>query len=290
MTYKTGNVVIIRDSALKHHGILGQKWGHRNGPPYPLDASDHSASERKAGWKKSLEKQQDDKKFHLTDKQKTMIKIGAAVVASGLAIYGGYKLSKYIARNNIEVYGLNEIVTGKQKYADVKYGLRGDLSSRTRCTSCSAGFEIACRDGYEDLFIPKEGDYTSPYHNMYDAVNDLFVANDSTIKEILHGGKFFNTSEKAEEKIKKLCSNKDGTLIEGARGYLEGMIGESGHAFNWYVKNGELKWFDGQNPTYTNENIKKYYFKKFLEDGYVSYARTDNLELKVENIKHLIGK
>ena len=39
---------------LCHHGILGQRWGRRTGPPYPLDAGDHSASEKKAGWKKSL--------------------------------------------------------------------------------------------------------------------------------------------------------------------------------------------------------------------------------------------
>lgn len=36
------------DFRLYHHGIKGQKWGQRNGPPYPLDASDHSAAEKKA--------------------------------------------------------------------------------------------------------------------------------------------------------------------------------------------------------------------------------------------------
>ena len=32
---------------LEHHGILGQKWGAQNGPPYPLSPSDYSAAERK---------------------------------------------------------------------------------------------------------------------------------------------------------------------------------------------------------------------------------------------------
>lgn len=32
---------------LAHHGILGQKWGKKNGPPYPLDPEDHSAAEKK---------------------------------------------------------------------------------------------------------------------------------------------------------------------------------------------------------------------------------------------------
>ncbi len=41
--------------SLEHHGILGQKWGRKQGPPYPLDSEDHSAAEKKAGWRKSLE-------------------------------------------------------------------------------------------------------------------------------------------------------------------------------------------------------------------------------------------
>jgi hypothetical protein len=62
---------------LQHHGILGQKWGKRNGPPYPLDSGDHSASEKKAGWRKSLsdavsnhakKKERQDKADELYDK------------------------------------------------------------------------------------------------------------------------------------------------------------------------------------------------------------------------------
>lgn len=52
-----GNLVTYEDSyslELYHHGIRGQRWGRKNGPPYPLDAADHSAAEKKAGWRKSL--------------------------------------------------------------------------------------------------------------------------------------------------------------------------------------------------------------------------------------------
>lgn len=40
-------VISPTNSDLQHHGILGQKWGKRNGPPYPLNSSDYSISELK---------------------------------------------------------------------------------------------------------------------------------------------------------------------------------------------------------------------------------------------------
>ena len=48
----------MRDE-LYHHGILGMHWGDKNGPPYPLKSKDHSASEKKAGWRKSLDNNSD---------------------------------------------------------------------------------------------------------------------------------------------------------------------------------------------------------------------------------------
>lgn len=48
------NPYVRQEFELYHHGVAGQKWGKKNGPPYPLAASAHSASEKKARWRKSL--------------------------------------------------------------------------------------------------------------------------------------------------------------------------------------------------------------------------------------------
>lgn len=80
--------------ALAHHGILGQKWGKRNGPPYPLSDSAHSAAEKKAA---------------STDKNKKLAKIGAIAVASVLASYGSYKLSTSSFMRSMVLSGMNTV-------------------------------------------------------------------------------------------------------------------------------------------------------------------------------------
>ena len=93
---------------LAHHGILGMRWGKKNGPPYPLGAEDHSTSEKKAGYKKSLgggrnEELYDRKtnssanqkeKRHLTEQQKRYIKIGMAALGITAVAVGTVYLVK----------------------------------------------------------------------------------------------------------------------------------------------------------------------------------------------------
>ena len=45
----------VIDEYLMHHGILGQKWGKRNGPPYPLNPANRSSDEKRQNGSKYTE-------------------------------------------------------------------------------------------------------------------------------------------------------------------------------------------------------------------------------------------
>ena len=61
---------------LEHFGILGQKHGQRNGPPYPLGSGDHSSAEKKAAASAGVKVGSDSGKGSIANVKKKKTKPG----------------------------------------------------------------------------------------------------------------------------------------------------------------------------------------------------------------------
>ena len=220
---------MTKDYYLSHHGILGQKWGKQNGPPYPLGASDHSSREKKMGWRKSLDKTNPAKhtknssesdtgeKKELTDKQKRAIKIGVAAATTALAAYGTYrlvksgKLDKQIASgrdyvNNLMKRKVGDTEFGQQKYSDLFGEDTSDLFKRQTANQFVGGIKkLAKSESLEDTLKnvnPKLGD--SKYNNNCTlcSIATFLRQHGLDVKAGSTGGEMQQLGEKVEECFK----------------------------------------------------------------------------------------
>lgn len=81
MEYYVGTLAVSSD--IYHHGIMGQKWGVRNGPPYPLSPTSKSSNE----------KPEEDRRAKIEKGKriaKRVLLIGGAVA---IAVAAGYTLT-----------------------------------------------------------------------------------------------------------------------------------------------------------------------------------------------------
>lgn len=312
-------IVVTRSyEYLKHHGILGMKWGKKNGPPYPLGASDHSTSEKKAGWRKSLDKGPDDsdnKKKGLSDKQKKAIKIGAAVAVTALATYGTYRLAKsgkldpYIASGKSKLNKLMEKKAGDTKIGEQKIGdilkesaskttvkgikklakpesladtiknvnpNRGNPAYKNNCTFCSVASYLRTK-GYD--VIAKD---TGGKQQMLGGV----VENCFKGAKVIDGSavKFGKSPKDASE----MLVNKFGKNASGVCAVQLKTGG--GHAFNWTIKDGIVKFFDGQDSSslINNTQTLEIWWKRIKQNDALTIARLDNAEVVIDRLKRII--
>ena len=228
---------------LRHHGIKGQKWGVRNGPPYPLGASDHSASERKAGWRASAKSSKKErpaiKKVVNVDDRIIYIKKCNTTKMQDLKIINS---DMTLSHSDCE-----RIINGKGTIVDMGKTLmntfNGRLSNCQGCTYSGAlrrmGYDVAAKRSNRKMM--ESANVAKYFKNAsYETVGlDQKVLN--PISESMRAGiRRSKIPNYIPELEKKIVAHGDGTY---------GNFIGCGHSVEYYVDNGKVKIYDNQLKT-----------------------------------------
>lgn len=94
----------ITPNEIYHHGILGQKWGKRNGPPYPLSSGQKSSAEKKKFSFFQTKKNQDAVKTNDLKKEEDLEAEKKKIIMEGSAI----EVQKY--RNELTTQEIQDAI------------------------------------------------------------------------------------------------------------------------------------------------------------------------------------
>lgn len=303
-------IKVTKNDYLMHHGIKGQKWGVRNGPPYPLKDGAHSAAEKKAGGDVRVGP-------HITKKE-----VGIALAAAAIAgitaagIYSAVKLNgsdalvragRAIVKNagtiakEMDVIKNPEIKEIASKLGlNIKpqaYSLEADASAvnprynalnltrdyNYNCPSCTFAYTLR-RQGLDVQAVPLKNGLT------YEEINSVFKGSVENAEQF---GSHFSMSgirdadEKIISAIKKLAGDSETAL--GAIS-VDGMTA-GGHIFNWEkTADGAIHLIDCQpNKTNTESLLKRY--KSLCDSGIFSnmyVMRLDDKEIDLNLISKYV--
>ncbi len=113
---------------LYHYGILGQKWGVQNGPPYPLSKSSMSSSEKKhynvsaKEVKKNMDQMTDDelrKAINRIQMQNTVASLAKSdsIIKRGRdAVNSDLKSFKELSDNAVNAYSAGKRIAALLRY------------------------------------------------------------------------------------------------------------------------------------------------------------------------------
>ena len=272
-----------RNAELYHHGIQGQKWGIRNGPPYPLNSNVSDGKKLKVN--NSKKGFIDPITLGITAMYTLAIasSIGA-IIKAGIDEHRTQKAKANLGAQGKQAKEISDSLKNTKKVPD-KYkkegdplviskeelksinpgysrGGKGKINGATmNCTRCATAFILHKKGYLVEAASKYEGDVTVPlFKQCFNADPDII---------------------KSRGILKETLQNKaDGSYGAISFGY-EGSF--SGHIINWAKENGEIVIYDAQpGKKYTYSQMVSRYPMDF---GYgVEFYDTTKSKINWNNI------
>ena len=274
------------DDYLAHHGIQGQKWGVRHGPPYPLDREVSSRVKRgEDATRVGKEYSSKDFKYHsmamqeFRQEMKNTFLVNIPFLGPAYWLYSNirYGINSTDKKDYTQTEGqLEKLSQLKKKESptssdeDVKVvnpRIGQQKGTVNNCTNCTMAMEMRSR-GY-DVRARKRanGRFNGEWKDYFTNVPKTWMT--------LRITDFRKPKQEATHLYQELCKHLE-SEGKGARGHLSiNWINGGAHSIFWKVEDGGVKFYDGQTGR-SGHQIDNY----FSLAGSVQYLRLDDKKVK----------
>ena len=277
--------------SLQHHGIKGQSWGTRNGPPYPLDQKTHNKVVKSAGKTPKVSSGSDE------GDGKTGLVPELIVLASfiGLRAYMNSpkqldkKKAKVQAKNNTANEAVSKDLIGDIADVGEKYS-KGNMPRQISGPHSVEDDMAACNPRYKNGVVPGTSVNCTLCAFTYDLRRrgmDVTALSSETgnypdqiIKSLYKDAK---EDKMSASSFSELYENAAKKYPEGSRGEISVYGPFMGHSMAWEIHNGKLEVLDTQrNVKVSPADLMELGFNP--RHNATSFIRTDHLEVNPEGI------